>query len=365
MCGETRPICRIPCYVYREGRDFRLPPIIDAMPRDRLEAPEYLVLVSGGSGARQERIANPAFFLETSPDEAEVFLFPYDIGPLINWLRPAPCADFLESLPYLRGRESRHVFSDDGDVAAPLPLPVWLFKHSLLTSPAQADPVLPYIFREPGGRAAGCIVMPYSVPAHVLADAPSFDWESLRYACSFVGGFTHAYRNVACVSLKREMGSRFYDGGFEKIDILGSVFVHKEMSPQELAERQERFRRVTRASLTVLCPPGVGPQSIRLYETLYYGRIPVLFTRKVRYPLEHLIDYERFCFFIDEDEIMETGPVLSRLLAEHSTEELRERCVLACKIWNRYFRRDLFSRRVISMLGECLDRAPSRVGDAR
>lgn len=345
---------RMACYLYREGRDFNLPPAMALIARDRLEAPEEFVLVSGDAAAGGARVANPAFFFETPPQEAEVFLFPYDLGPLINLLRPGPCAEFLASLPFLRGRESRHVFSDDGDIAQPLSLPVWLFKRSLLTSPALPDPALPFVFRMPRAHAAGCIVTPYAVPEHVLADAPSFDWASLRYDCSFVGAFSHPYRKAACASLSRTRGLRFYNGGFDNLEIRGNVFLPKKMSPDELAERQARFRKVTGASLTVLCPPGIGPQSVRLYETLYYGRIPVLFTNRTRYPLEHLIDYERFCFFIAEDAIMDTGDILLRLLRKHAAEALRERCVLACKTWNTYFRADIFSRGMMAMLGQCL-----------
>ena len=67
---------RIPCYLYREGRDFTMPPVLDAIPRDKLEAPETLVLISGDPASRDARIANPDFFVETGPEAAEVFLFP-------------------------------------------------------------------------------------------------------------------------------------------------------------------------------------------------------------------------------------------------------------------------------------------------
>ena len=339
--------------MYEEGRDFVLPPFFDAIARDRLEPPEPLVILEG-EWASARRRANPVLFFPASPGEADVFLFPYDLGPLINFLQPAGCAAFLESLPYLAGREHCHVFADDGDIAEPLPLPVWLLKRSLLTAPALPDPSLPFVFRPPGPRGAGCIATPYGVSAHVLADAPSFDWTGIRYDCSFVGAFSHPYRKAACASLERESGLRFYNGGFDNIEMHGRVFVTRKMPPEEQAERQARFRQVTKASLTVLCPPGVGPQSVRLYETMYYGRVPVLFTHRARYPLEHLIDYERFCFFIAEDAIMDSGRILSGLLRELPAEALHERCTLACKTWNRYFRDAAFVEVCGRMLQDCL-----------
>jgi hypothetical protein len=343
---------RIACYLYQEGRDFSLPPVFDSIARHRLEAPEGLVLIEEATGAR---VANPNVFGAASPEEAEVFLFPYDLGPLINLLQPGPCTAFLAALPFFPGREKRHLFSDDGDIAEPLSLPVWLLKHSLLRSAGGPDVHLPFVYRASAATAPGCIAMPYTVPDWVLGDAPSFDWGALRYDCSFVGGFTNPVRKFICASLEREPGLRFYNGGFESLDMHGGVFTARHFSPEEVARRQELFRRVSKASLMVLCPPGVGPQSQRLYEAMYHGRIPALFTRKARYPLEHCIDYESFCFFIDEDELPEAGPAIKRILRDHAPEDLRERCVLACKTWNAYFRRDKFFARLIEMIRQCLD----------
>jgi len=315
-----------------------------------MEAPEGLVLVEEATGAR---IVNPDVFFVTSPEEAEVFLFPYDLGPLINLLQPGPCAAFLAALPFFPGREKRHLFSDDGDIAEPLPLPVWLLKHSLLKSAGEPDAHLPFVYRE-NATAPGCIAMPYTVPDWQLKDAPSFDWGALRYDCSFVGGFTNPVRKFICASLEREPGLRFYNGGFENLDLHKGVFTARPFPSEETARRRELFRRISKASLIVLCPPGVGPQSQRLYETMYLGRIPVLFTRKARYPLEHCIDYESFCFFIEEDELPAAGAVVRRILRDHAPEALRERCILACKTWNAYFRRDVFFARLTGMVRQCL-----------
>ncbi len=110
--------------------------------------------------------------------------------------------------------------------------------------------------------------------------------------------------------------------------------------PAKTAARQQLYRRSLKKSLTVLCPPGVGPHSIRLYETMYMGRIPVIFGDEAVYPLENLIDYDGFCLRVPGGEIMETGNILKEWLRGQSEDVLMERCVRACRTWNACFAPD-------------------------
>ena len=341
----------LPCYIYKDGTDFVLPRAMDMQPRRHMEAPEGLVSVLDDGTDAGHRIPEPKYFFPTSPDEAAVYLFPYELGSLLNLMPTEKCAAFLESLPYFRGRERHHVFSDHGDKANVISLPIWLLKRSLLTSAGEPCPTFPFFYRRPAMDSPFCIPLPYTLPAHNLLEKPEFDRSQLKYDCSFVGGLSHAIRNVACVAVAREPDLRFFNGAFECMEIHeNGFFTTKQFEPEENARRQSLFRRVTRESLMVLCPPGVGPQSYRFYETLYYGRIPILFTRQIRYPLECMIDYGSFCFFIGEDELLETGAIIKRILREHSLDALWARCVLACKTWNMYFRANAFYDRVLPQL---------------
>ncbi|MDL2266524.1 glycosyltransferase family 47 protein [Desulfovibrio sp. OttesenSCG-928-G15] len=319
-------------YMYREGVDFAMPPELAPVERHKLEPPDGVVPALSG-----ERLPDPDFFTPASPQEADIFLFPYDLGHFVNILRPKGCAEFLRSLPYLSGREGRHVFSDNGDVAECLPLPVGLLKRSLLRSYGAALPDKKHIFQATSADSPRCIVTWYELPAHVAADKPHFDWRSLRYDCSFVGAFTHMLRQVACAAMEKEEGLRFYNGGFDSIFVQGNAFYSKEQTPEERMRKQEIFRRVTKDSLLVLCPPGVGPQSVRMYETMYYGRVPVLFTTTVRYPLEDSLDYSAFSFTVPEKYVLQTGRMVRSILMEHGKEALCARGRLACKIWSTRF----------------------------
>ncbi len=324
---------RLRCYLYREGRDFTLPEAFTGMSLNRPEAAECVVELPGGGHAPL-----PEYFERVSPDEAEVFLFPYDLGPILNCLFAEKTADFLRGLPYMKGREGRHVFSDNGDFPACILLPVLLFKRSLLKHADEDRGQVTSLARlQDHPNAPSVFITWYRLPDHVAADKPDFNPDHIRYDCSFVGGYSNIIRNMAVKSLERQEDIRFYNGGFENMRLEGNSFHFLPQTPEESAERREIFRKVTKASLTVLCPPGVGPQSFRLYETMYYGRIPVLFTRKICYPYEDRIDYDAFCLFIEEGDISRAGQVLRRRLDEHSPEALWNKCVLACRTWNAWF----------------------------
>lgn len=338
---------KIRVYVYREGRDFTLPEAYKRLYGHlEEEAGDQLLVGEGGLSP------HPDFFLESGPLEAELFFFPYDLERMMDQSRPEGVARFLtSSLPYLRGRERRHIFSDSGDIAAPVPLPVCILKRSVLARKEERLPRLSGAYQA-GPEAPVLIVTWYRLPEHVARDKPSFDWAALRYDASFVGGYTHIIRNIACKAAERTAGLRFYSGGEDKIVQRGAFYDYVPRTPEEKRAAEARFRRITKESMAVFCPSGVGPQSYRLYESMYYGRIPVLFLDKIRYPLEGLINYEDFCLFIAEEEIGRTGEVLLAFLRGHSAEELRARCVLACRCFNKYFRNEDRPRRMAALVAE-------------
>jgi hypothetical protein len=344
---------RIRCYIYREGQDFTLPERFTAMSLVRPETAECVVDLPDGSHG-----LHPEHFDQVSPEEAEIFLFPYDLGYILNYLSTAETVDFLRTLPYLKGREARHVFSDNGDSPACILLPTLLFKRSLLkfaTGEHSRATSLQCLKERPD--APFPVTTWYSLSKHVAEDKPSFNLQSIRYDCSFVGGYNNnIIRKVAAKSLERQENIRFYSGGFDNMRVEENCFLHHPQTPEEMRKRQETFRRVTKASLTVLCPPGIGPQSIRMYEVMYYGRIPILFTRKICYPFEDRIDYESFCLFIEEEDIPRTGSIVRRWLDEQGNRALWNKCVLACKTWNTWFN----ERSRVTRMADCVRNHMSR-----
>jgi hypothetical protein len=260
------------------------------------------------------------------PDEAEVFLFPWDIGKYIDGGQSAPIWELIGSLPYFTGREMRHIVCDNGDFTLPPELPVCLVKISVTNALAEQ-----------------CVPMPHFLPEHMFLASPSFDWDAVRYDASFVGNMTHVARRAMVASVRRQAPElRFFVDFDDNFIIRGRYYFSTRSHPDaaKTARRQELYRESLKKTLTVLCPPGVGPHTFRMYETMYMGRIPVLFRDDAVFPLERLVAYEDFCFFLPREEIMNTGLLLKAWLRGKTREELRERCALACRTWNRYFAPD-------------------------
>lgn len=325
---------RSPCFVYREGEHFALPPALHAAKRNAC----MFALQDGDGNA----LPNPAVFREVfRPEDAEFFLFPWDIGQYIDGGQQDAAAAVIANLPHLAGREKRHLVCDDGDFTTSFSPPVLRFKISVIKN-----------------IAADCIAMPYALPPHMAAETPVFVRDGIRYDTSFVGNATNVVRKAVTASVRQQASELRLLLDFDDAFTVSDGRFHNTRNgndPAKTAARQRLYRRSLKESLTVLCPPGVGPHSIRLYETMYMGRIPVIFGDEAVYPLEGLIDYEAFCLRIPGDAIMETGNILKARLRELGGEAILKKGVLACKTWNRYFSPE-------KLLPFMLDEARQRAG---
>jgi hypothetical protein len=347
---------KIPCYLYEEYRDFVYPEEYTALfGHDHRDISEFLLRDTAGT-----LYPHPEYFTQVSPEQAEVYIFPHDIAMVNDYLGGEKTTAFLKQLPYMKYRERYNIITDGGDFSRCINIPVCLLKRSILAEKTDYLPSAPFVIHHDNSEQPYCIVTWYNTPEHVCRDKPDFTFTSLRYDASFVGAYSNYIREVACKSAEREENLIFYSGGFDKIIFKGNFFFYKEVSHEEKIKQERVFRNITKTSLVVLCPPGVGPQSVRLYECLYYGRIPVLFLREIRYPLEHLINYEDFCIFIDKEDIMRTGEIVRDFIISHSKEELYQKCILARKTHTQYFRNEDRIKRMVELTAQYLNTLQQR-----
>lgn len=92
----------------------------------------------------------------------------------------------------------------------------------------------------------------------------------LPYLYSFMGCVDNAAvrRDLAVLSHPRSL---FEDTAPEFHRLLGD-----RMSPVEMRDYHRRYAEVLKASKFVLCPRGLGVSTIRLFETMQMGRVPVV-----------------------------------------------------------------------------------------
>jgi len=83
------------------------------------------------------------------------------------------------------------------------------------------------------------------------------------------------------------------------------------------------------------CCRGTENYSIRFYEALAFGRVPVLVNSDLRLPLSNLIDYEKHCCLIDKKDIHRVSDILVQF-HESKKSCLRELQVINRSIWKEY-----------------------------
>ncbi len=95
-------------------------------------------------------------------------------------------------------------------------------------------------------------------------------------------------------------------------------------------------------NLYTFCIRGAGNFSVRFYETLAVGRIPVLLDTDCLLPLSNSIDWEKHCVIIKNGN---TNAIVKQLLNFHackSEKELEQIQKSNRELWNNYLKRDTF-----------------------
>lgn len=77
------------------------------------------------------------------------------------------------------------------------------------------------------------------------------------------------------------------------------------------------------SNLYVVCVRGFGNFSIRFYETLACGRIPIFIDTNSGLPFDDEVDYKNHCVYVPEKEIANAADILLDFHARHSGEEIK------------------------------------------
>jgi hypothetical protein len=162
----------------------------------------------------------------------------------------------------------------------------------------------------------------YPLVAYSLPEAPFPLDTEFRYLFSFRGSFaTHPVR--------RRIGALAAAAGPEE----ASRFLVMDTS-QRTAGDGHVFNRDYAASLRdskfILCPRGMCPSSVRLFETMKAGRVPVVISDEWTPPPE--VSWKRFVVSIAEQDVAS----IPRILAQEESGFL-ERAQAAQQAWADYF----------------------------
>jgi hypothetical protein len=157
----------------------------------------------------------------------------------------------------------------------------------------------------------------------------------IEYLYSFSGSiYTHPVREqvlqlVDDRALLRDTG-----------DLKTSQWLTFGAEESERLERRRSYDLSLAQSAFVLCPRGISPASVRFFETLRAGRVPVVISDQWQLPVGP--DWEQFVVRIPESRIAEVPARLRELEGEAS-----ERGRLARLTWDQWFADEVLFDRVV------------------
>ncbi len=86
-----------------------------------------------------------------------------------------------------------------------------------------------------------------------------------------------------------------------------------------------------------LCVRGIGNNSIRFFETMCCSRIPIFVNTDSVLPFDFIIDWKKYCVWVEENEIDRCGKVVAEFHKNVSSEKFKELQVEMRELWEKYF----------------------------
>lgn len=164
--------------------------------------------------------------------------------------------------------------------------------------------------------------------------------EEKKYFCSFVGGYNRWYpydtreqlyqllkdNNEVYFKLKN---SWFFNNIVYKKQIKKQTLLEYEVSLEEVETFE--YNTVLSDSVFSLCPEGTGPNTIRLWESMAIGSIPVLFENDWIRPNIEGYDWDDFSVTVSTTDFKNVFDILKSTPAD-KIENMRQNCINAYNI---------------------------------
>ncbi len=112
---------------------------------------------------------------------------------------------------------------------------------------------------------------------------------------------------------------------------------HRRTVEVPLAQVREEYIRSIQGAHFILAPRGDGNYSLRFYETLSLGRIPILIDTDMPLPLQDYIDYDAFIVRVPWQDVDRIGDYIVRFFEGHSDTEFIEVQQKARNAFESYF----------------------------
>ena len=130
---------------------------------------------------------------------------------------------------------------------------------------------------------------------------------------------------------------------------------HHHLSLEKRAADLQAYRENLRRTITVCCPRGAGLNSIRFFETLATGRIPILISDDCVLPLEDQLNYPAFSLRLPESRIPEIGVFLADWFVQTPPDKVARMCAAAGQAWEEHLGPAAQDRLIVNALRRIKD----------
>lgn len=130
--------------------------------------------------------------------------------------------------------------------------------------------------------------------------------------------------------------------------IIRDTYIHKLKNSHILD-----FENNMNNNLFTFCYRGRGNFSVRFYETLMRGRIPIVIKTDNIFPYEDEIDYKKIGIFIEEEELNDNNKlddIIKNFYFSKTNEELIQMQKHNREIYLNYFKSDIFHEKLFSYI---------------
>jgi len=127
---------------------------------------------------------------------------------------------------------------------------------------------------------------------------------------------------------------------------------HLETIEGSVKDNRKEFVKNILNSDYALCVKGDANASVRFYEALSLGRIPLFLDTSCVLPLEDKINYNEFCVFVDWRDTNRIDDILMDFHKKISPEQFKDMQRKARDTYRNYFRSDAFSTHLAADLRE-------------
>lgn len=107
-------------------------------------------------------------------------------------------------------------------------------------------------------------------------------------------------------------------------------------TPETAAQQRREFIENLNNTDYALCARGLANCSIRFYEAISLGRIPIFVNTQCVLPYDWMVDWKKACFWVEETDLADIGPRLREYHAALSPEEFAAKQRLARELFESW-----------------------------